>query len=57
LSWWLGFRWGAGAAGLWWGLVIGLVVVALVLLARVRVMLGRPLQRVALGEAKAATNA
>jgi len=57
LSGWLGFGLGAGPAGLWWGLVVGLGVVAVVLLARVRVKLGRPLARFSLDEAKAATGA
>jgi MATE family multidrug resistance protein len=46
VSLWLGFRLGQGPVGLWWGLVIGLVVVALFLLARVRLRLRRPLRRV-----------
>lgn len=33
---WLGFRTPLGARGLWWGLVVGLAAVALILLARVR---------------------
>jgi MATE family multidrug resistance protein len=44
-SLWFGFGLGGGAAGLWWGLVVGLVVVALALLARVGQQLGRPLAR------------
>ncbi|HEU4697921.1 MAG TPA: MATE family efflux transporter [Gemmatimonadales bacterium] len=43
----LGFRVGAGPRGLWWGLVVGLGVVALLLLARVRRRLGRGLRRLA----------
>jgi MATE family multidrug resistance protein len=42
---WLGLRLGWGPRGLWWGLVVGLVVVALVLLARVRVRLSGDLAR------------
>jgi MATE family multidrug resistance protein len=42
----LAFRFGFGAPGLWWGLVLGLVVVAAFLLARVRWKLGQPLKRV-----------
>jgi MATE family, multidrug efflux pump len=42
----LAFRWGFGAPGLWWGLVLGLVVVAAFLLARVRWKLRQPLTRV-----------
>jgi Na+-driven multidrug efflux pump len=32
----LGLRWGYGAEGLWWGLVLGLVAAAAALLARFR---------------------
>ena len=46
VSLFLGFRLGGGPAGLWWGLVIGLVIVALVLLARVARQLREPLQRI-----------
>jgi MATE family multidrug resistance protein len=45
-SLYLGFRAGAGAAGLWWGLVVGLAVVAVILLVRVRRRLGGELRRV-----------
>ena len=45
LGLWLGFGRRLGPAGLWWGLVAGLVAVALVLLARVRVRLGQRLER------------
>lgn len=45
----LGFRTSLGPAGLWWGLVIGLFVVASFLLFRVRVMIRRPLTRVTIG--------
>lgn len=45
VSLWLGFRRGLGPTGLWWGLVAGLVVVALILVARVRVRLARDLTR------------
>ncbi len=57
LSWWLGFRRDAGPEGLWWGLVAGLLVVAIALLVRARQMLRRPLHRIVLDEAKAATGA
>jgi MATE family multidrug resistance protein len=40
------FRFGYGAPGLWWGLVLGLVVVAGFLLRRVRHKLRQPLRRV-----------
>ena len=45
-SLYLGFRTGAGAAGLWWGLVVGLAVVAAVLVDRVRRRLGGEMRRV-----------
>ncbi len=45
-SLWFGFGLKAGAAGLWWGLVVGLVLVAVSLLARVRQRLRRPLTRI-----------
>ena len=57
LSVWFGLALGAGAAGLWWGLVVGLVTVAAILLARVRSKLGGALVRLELDEAKAATDA
>jgi MATE family multidrug resistance protein len=46
VSYLLGFGAGWGAVGLWWGLVVGLAVVATVLLGRVRVALGRRRARV-----------
>ena len=42
----LGLHLGGGPAGLWWGLVCGLVIVALVLLARVARRLREPLRRI-----------
>jgi MATE family multidrug resistance protein len=36
VSLWLGFGLGYGAVGLWWGLVVGLIIVAVFLIARVR---------------------
>jgi MATE family multidrug resistance protein len=45
----LGFYTPLGPVGLWWGLVIGLVVVAAILLLRVRVMIRRPLIRITTG--------
>jgi MATE family multidrug resistance protein len=42
----LGFYAGWGPAGLWWGLVIGLAVTAVVLMARVRERLRRALRRI-----------
>jgi MATE family multidrug resistance protein len=44
----LGFRLGWGPAGLWWGFVAGLAVVAVLLLARTRSRLDRDLTRVRL---------
>ncbi|MBX3145777.1 MAG: MATE family efflux transporter [Gemmatimonadales bacterium] len=46
VSLWLGFRQGLGPPGLWWGLVVGLMVVAVVLVVRVKIRLGRVLTRV-----------
>jgi MATE family multidrug resistance protein len=46
LSLLLGFRLGLGPVGLWWGLAAGLAVVALVLLARIWVLLRRGVSRV-----------
>ncbi len=46
VSLWLGFRTSLGPVGLWWGLVAGLAVVAVLLLVRVRIRLGRALHRV-----------
>ena len=50
VSWWLAFRLGGGAVGLWWGIVVGLGAVALILLGRVRVRLGRAMHRVMIDE-------
>ena len=44
-SLWLGLGMGGGAPGVWWGLVIGLVTVAVALVARVRIRLRQGLQR------------
>jgi MATE family multidrug resistance protein len=46
MSVYLGFVAGLGPAGLWWGLVLGLAVVAILLLARVRSRLARRQSRV-----------
>jgi MATE family multidrug resistance protein len=46
VSGYLGFALGQGPAGLWWGLVLGLAVVAVALLFRVRSRLARPQSRV-----------
>lgn len=50
VSLYLGFRTGAGPVGLWWGLVVGLGVVAVLLLVRVQVRMGRELRRVVIDE-------
>ena len=42
------FRLGLGPAGLWWGLVLGLVVVAIFLLLRLQGRLGQPFRRVSI---------
>ena len=46
VSYILGFRLGLGPIGLWWGLVLGLGVVASILLVRVRIALARGQERV-----------
>ena len=46
MSWVLAFRMGGGAVGMWWGIVVGLGAVAIILLARVRVRLSREMRRV-----------
>jgi MATE family multidrug resistance protein len=46
VSLWLGFRTSLAAAGLWWGLVVGLVAVAVLLLLRTRARLARRMSRV-----------
>ena len=53
VSWVLAFRLGGGAVGLWWGIVVGLAAVALILLGRVRVRLGRTMRRVIIDEVPA----
>jgi MATE family multidrug resistance protein len=45
---WLGF----GPRGLWWGLVVGLVVVGTTLLLRVRQHLSREVRRISIEEAQ-----
>lgn len=42
---WLAFRTSVGPAGLWWGLTLGLVVVSILLVLRVRVRFGREIER------------
>ena len=50
ISLFLGFRTASGPAGLWWGLVAGLVVVSLILVLRVRISLRRALVRLVIDE-------
>jgi len=45
LAAWLGLGTALGPRGFWWGLVVGLAVVALILVARVRVRLRGELRR------------
>jgi len=52
VSYLLGIRAGWGPVGLWWGLVVGLAVVATVLLTRVRAALRRRQTRVAIDPAE-----
>jgi MATE family multidrug resistance protein len=47
---WLGFGRGMGPRGLWWGLVLGLASVAILLLFRVRARMARALPRVRIDE-------
>jgi MATE family multidrug resistance protein len=46
VSWWLGVHEGWGPAGLWWGLTLGLIVVAAMLALRARAKLGGEVRRV-----------
>jgi len=50
VSGWLGFRTSLGPPGVWWGLALGIGVVALLLLARVRHRFGRDLRRLVMEE-------
>jgi MATE family multidrug resistance protein len=50
VSLWLGFGLGYGAVGLWWGLVVGLVMVAAFLMLRVKHRESRDLARVLIDE-------
>jgi multidrug resistance protein, MATE family len=50
VSLWLGFGLGLGAVGLWWGLVVGLVMVALFLILRVNHRQSSDLARVIIDE-------
>ena len=51
ISLWLAFRVGLGPRGLWWGLAVGLMLVAVLLLTRVRARLWRRLERLVIDEA------
>lgn len=46
VSWWLGLRLAQGPEGLWWGLTIGLIIVAGILVLRVRRKLAGDVRRV-----------
>ncbi len=48
VSLWLGFRLGQGPVGLWWGLVVGLAIVAIFLIFRLRWRLRQPFHRLRL---------
>jgi multidrug resistance protein, MATE family len=52
VSLWLGFGLEYGAVGLWWGLVVGLVMVAIFLIVRVKQRESRDLARVIIDERK-----
>jgi MATE family multidrug resistance protein len=55
VSLWLGFGLDYGAVGLWWGLVVGLVIVAIFLIARVRQRETHGLERLIIDEHVTAT--
>ena len=44
LGWWMSRPLGLGAPGLWWGVTLGLFLVAVLLLLRVRARFARPLE-------------
>jgi MATE family multidrug resistance protein len=50
VSLWLGFGLDYGAVGLWWGLVVGLIIVAVFLIARVRQREQHGLERIIIDE-------
>ena len=48
--WWLGFRTDLGPQGVWWGLAVGIGIVAVLILARIRRRFGRELRRLVIDE-------
>jgi MATE family multidrug resistance protein len=50
VSAWMGFRTSAGPVGLWWGLVLGLAAVAVILLFRIRSRMGAELRRIVIDD-------
>lgn len=48
--WWLGFGTDLGPEGVWWGLALGIGIVALLILARIRRRFGRELRRLVIDE-------
>ena len=50
MCWWLGFGLGLGPEGIWWGLALGIGLVAILLLARIRRRFGRELRRLVIDE-------
>jgi MATE family multidrug resistance protein len=55
VSWLLGLRLGLGPQGLWWGLTIGLIVVALFLVVRARARLAGEVRRLVIDEGPEST--
>ena len=51
VSYLLGFSWGMGPAGVWWGLAVGIAVAAVLLLARIRLRFARVPRRVVIEDA------
>ena len=51
VSWLFGFTWGHGPEGIWWGLAVGIAVVALLLLVRMRLRFARTPRRLVIDEA------
>jgi MATE family multidrug resistance protein len=50
VSWWLGFGTGLGPEGVWWGLALGIGIVAVLILARIHRRFGRALRRLVIDE-------